>query len=162
MSTRGMVMSMLVAVVAVIACGDIGAATLLVANKTDGTVDLFDPQTGELRATLPTGDAPHEVAVSPDGRLAAISNYGDRDRPGSTLTLIDIEHRKVAATIKLRKHKRPHGMVWYKGDRSFRSPTSSCLVLPPIELPRSWLRPWLSFARSVLPSGSNSTIPASF
>ena len=63
------------------------AATLLVANKSDDTVDLFDLASGKSTATLPTGEAPHEVSVSPDGKLAVVSNYGGRDRAGSTLTV---------------------------------------------------------------------------
>ena len=39
-------------------------------------------------ATVPTGDAPHEVAVAPDGRRAVGTNYGTRETPGSNLTVI--------------------------------------------------------------------------
>ncbi|MFZ2489989.1 MAG: YncE family protein, partial [Thermoanaerobaculia bacterium] len=59
---------------------------LLVANKSGHTVDLVDLVSGNSIATLPTGHAPHEIAVSPNGSLAVIANYGDRERPGSTLT----------------------------------------------------------------------------
>ena len=38
------------------------AGTLVVANKSEATVSLVDTGTGEIRATLPTGNAPHEVA----------------------------------------------------------------------------------------------------
>ena len=93
------------------------AATLLVANKTDNTVDLVDAATGRSRATLPTGVAPHEIAVSPDGRFAVISNYGTRTKPGSTLTVVDVLAAKSKHTIKLKKHTRPHGMVWFAADR---------------------------------------------
>jgi len=91
--------------------------TLLVANKSDHTVDLIDARSGEKRATLPTGRAPHEAALSPDGRLAVISNYGPRDEAGSTLTVIDVAQAKVVRTIELGKHQRPHGLAWYAGDR---------------------------------------------
>ena len=40
------------------------ADTLLVANKSDHTVDLIDLETGASQATLPTGRGPHEIAVS--------------------------------------------------------------------------------------------------
>ena len=49
-------------------------STLVVANKTDNTVDLVDLEAGKSVATLPTGFRPHEVAVSPDGTLAVISH----------------------------------------------------------------------------------------
>ncbi len=89
-----------------------GADTLLVANKTDHTVDLVDPETGKSRATLPTGEFPHEVAVDPEGRLAAISNYGNRGAPGNSITVIDLVAREVVRTIDLGDNTRPHGMVW--------------------------------------------------
>lgn len=88
------------------------AATLVVANKAEATVSLIDLDSGEVRATLPTGEAPHEVAVSPDGRLALVSNYGTRQAPGSTVTLIDVAAAQVVRTIELGEYRRPHGMAW--------------------------------------------------
>ena len=88
------------------------AGTLVVANKSEATVSLVDTKSGEIRATLPTGDAPHEVAVSPNGRLALIGNYGTRAEPGSTLTLIDVVSANVVKTIELEGFSRPHGIVW--------------------------------------------------
>jgi YVTN family beta-propeller protein len=90
----------------------IHGSTLVVANKTDNTVDLIDLSAGKSVATLPTGYRPHEVAVSPDGTLAVVSNYGDRDQPGSTLTVIDLERVKVVSTVDLGRHSRPHGQAW--------------------------------------------------
>jgi YVTN family beta-propeller protein len=105
-------------------CGGVLAAdadrqprTLIVVNKSDSTVGLLDFATGAALATLPTGFTPHEVATSPDGRLAAVSNYGTGDKPGSTLTVIDIAAAKVVRTIDLEKHTRPHGVCWYADDR---------------------------------------------
>jgi YVTN family beta-propeller protein len=88
------------------------AETLVVANKSEATVSLVDTTSGEIRATLPTGNAPHEVDVSPDGRLALVGNYGTRDEPGSTLTLIDVVAAEVLKTIDLGEYMRPHGIVW--------------------------------------------------
>lgn len=87
------------------------AGTLLVANKSDATVDLVDLATGKSRATLPTGEGPHEAAVSPDGTLAVVSNYG-RQEPGSSLTVIDVGRGEVLRTIDLGRHTRPHGLAW--------------------------------------------------
>ena len=44
------------------------AATLVVANKGEATASLIDLPSGQVVATLPTGDGPHEVGMSPDGR----------------------------------------------------------------------------------------------
>jgi len=92
-------------------------ATLLVANKSDDTVTLIDVPSGDARATLPTGHAPHEVAVSPDGTLAAVSDYGDKEAPGSSLTLIDVPGLRVLRTIDLGRHTRPHGLAWIGNER---------------------------------------------
>ena len=93
------------------------AATLLVANKSDDTVDLIDLATGKSYATLPTGNAPHEVGVSPDGRTAVVTDYGDRETPGSTLTVVDLEKVEVVRTVDLGEHTRPHGVVWLSNDK---------------------------------------------
>lgn len=92
------------------------AGTLLVLNKSDDTVSLVDLQTQAIRATLPTGDGPHEVAVSPDGKTAVVSNYGDSQHPGNTLTVIDVAGKKVVRTIELGNYSRPHGVAWLQGD----------------------------------------------
>ena len=95
----------------------LSAQTLLVANKTDNTVDLVTVATGESRATLPTGDGPHEIAVSPDGTIAVISNYGRRDAPGSSLTVVDLASDSVVSTVDLGRHTRPHGLAWLDASR---------------------------------------------
>jgi len=94
-----------------------GAQTLLVANKTDNTVDLIDVGTGESMATLPTGMAPHEIEVSSDGSVAVISNYGNRDKPGSSLTIVDVPGARVLRTVDLGEHSRPHGVAWIGENR---------------------------------------------
>lgn len=90
----------------------VSAGTLVVANKSEATVSLVDTGTHEIHATLPTGTAPHEVDVSPNGRFALVGNYGTRDEPGSTLTLIDVVAAEVVKTIDLEGHTHPHGIVW--------------------------------------------------
>lgn len=92
------------------------SGTLLVLNKSDDTVSLLDLATQEIKATLPTGDGPHEVAVSPDGKTAVVSNYGDTQNPGKTLTVIDVPGKKVVRTIDLGSYSRPHGIAWLQGD----------------------------------------------
>lgn len=94
------------------------AETLIVANKAEATVSLIDLGTGVVRATLPTGDGPHEVAVAPDGRLALVSNYGRRDSAGNSLTLIDVPGATVVKTIELGKYSKPHGVEWLDNERA--------------------------------------------
>lgn len=90
--------------------------TLVVSNMNDNTATLLDARTLAILATVPTGRAPHEVAISHDGRWALVSNYGTRDAPGNTITVIDIAGRAVGRTIEMAETRRPHGMVFLPGD----------------------------------------------
>jgi YVTN family beta-propeller protein len=92
--------------------------TLVVLNKAEATASLIDLATGQVVKTLPTGRGPHEAAVSPDGRLALAANYGTREEPGSTLTVIDVPGAAVVKTISLGEYRRPHGVLWLDGSRA--------------------------------------------
>ncbi|MCU0305802.1 MAG: beta-propeller fold lactonase family protein [Thermoanaerobaculales bacterium] len=108
--------AIVVPVVVCLAAAGASAGTLVVANKAEATASLVDTETGEVLATLPTGAGPHEVAVSPDGRLALVGNYGTKAEPGSSLTLLDVVGAEVVKTIELAGYSRPHGIVW-RNDR---------------------------------------------
>jgi WD40 repeat protein len=82
----------------------------------DATATLIDAATRQVVATLPTGASPHEVATSSDGRWAVATNYGNRESIGRTLTLIDVPARKVARTIDVSPHRRPHSATFLPGD----------------------------------------------
>src|SRR6185312_4919458 len=73
--------------------GPIG--TLVVSNMNDNTATVIDAGSGRVLATLPTGEGPHEVAVSRDGRWAVVSNYGVRGKPGNSITVIDVARANV-------------------------------------------------------------------
>lgn len=92
------------------------SGTLLVLNKSDDMVSFIDLATSQVKATLPTGDGPHEIAVSDDGKTAVITNYGDSTNPGKTLTVVDVPRKKVLRTIDLGNYSRPHGIEWLQGD----------------------------------------------
>ena len=95
------------------------AGTLIVSNMNDNTATVLSAATGEVLATLPTGEGPHEVAASHDGRWALVSNYGVRGKPGNSITVIDVARHAVARTIELRDYQRPHGMAFLPGDSQF-------------------------------------------
>lgn len=86
-----------------------GKGTLIVLNKADNTASIIDVQSGEELALIPTGNGPHEGAVSPDGKTAVVGDYGDQTR-GNTLTIIDLESKSVAGKIDLGQYQRPHGI----------------------------------------------------
>jgi YVTN family beta-propeller protein len=85
---------------------------LLVVNKGESTLSVINPRAGEELARIPTGHGPHEVAVSPDGRTAVVTNYGTGPQPGNTLTVIDLDELEAVATIDLGEQTRPHGIAW--------------------------------------------------
>jgi YVTN family beta-propeller protein len=93
------------------------AETLLVVRKSADAVDFVDPGSGATLDSVAVGFAPHEISRSPDGRLAAVTNYGTRERPGSTLSVIDLEHPRELRRIELGAWRRPHGVVWYAENR---------------------------------------------
>ena len=49
---------------------------LVALNKNDATLAIIDPVTMKVTAKVPTGDGPHEVVLSPDGKIAYVANYG--------------------------------------------------------------------------------------
>jgi len=100
-----------------LAAAPVVAETLLVVRKTADALDLLDPGSGLRLASVALGHAPHEVSVSPDGRLAAVTNYGTRERPGSTLSIVDLEQARELRRLELAPHSRPHGVSWYAPDR---------------------------------------------
>ncbi len=91
------------------------SGTLVITNKSPATATILDVASGRVIATLPTGQGPHEVVTSRDGRIAVITDYGAQV-PGSSLTVIDIPAMRVARTITLGEYRRPHGIVLLPGD----------------------------------------------
>lgn len=86
---------------------------LVVANQGDHTALLIDPRTHEQLMKVSVGVNGHEVAVSPDSRLAYVPIYGNSGvgKPGTdgnAIDIIDLRERKLAATIELGKPLRPH------------------------------------------------------
>lgn len=89
--------------------------TLIVLNKSDASASIISLKNYQTIATIPTGIGPHEVAVTPDGKTAVVTNYGNREVPGSTLTVIDLAQLKVQKTIDLGDYHRPHGLIFLPG-----------------------------------------------
>jgi len=90
---------------------------LLVGNKSADTVWALDTGSGERLSWFDTGVGPHEIEISPDGRHAVVSNYGRRDKPGDSLTVIDWPAREVVRVIDLGENSRPHGMAFLPDGR---------------------------------------------
>jgi DNA-binding beta-propeller fold protein YncE len=89
--------------------------TLVVTNKGAASASIIDIASGAILATVPTGNGPHEVALTGDGALAIVTDYGAR-QGGGTLTVIDVPGMRVARTINLGQYTRPHGIAVLPGD----------------------------------------------
>ena len=83
---------------------------LVVLNKEEATLVTVDPASGKVLGRVPTGEGPHEVAVSDDGRTAFVANYGTGPSPGGTISVIDLTAHKEIRKVDLGPLKRPHGI----------------------------------------------------
>jgi len=90
---------------------------LLVANKGDRTLGIVDPAAGRQIAAVPEeGVTGHEVAASPDGKLAFVPIYGNSGvgQPGTDgrlLRVMDLAGRRTVGTVDFGKGVRPHCAV---------------------------------------------------
>lgn len=96
------------------------SSLLLVVNQGDASLSLVDPATSRQIAAVPEG-VPHmighEVAVSPDDRLAYVTLYGDSGvgvpgTNGQWILIIDLEKRAIVDRIDLGHGARPHGILF--------------------------------------------------
>jgi YVTN family beta-propeller protein len=87
---------------------------LLVLEKEQNTLVIVDPASLTVVARVPVGDNPHEVAVSDDGKIAYITNYG-----GNTIAVVDLVAQKPLAPIDLGALRLPHGLEFVGGKLYF-------------------------------------------
>jgi len=86
-----------------------------------------DPATGTILGRVPTGEGPHEVAVTPDGRTAVVGNYGAQT-PGSTLSIVDLTAMKELRRVDLAPLRRPHGVFVNGGAAYFTAETNRAVA----------------------------------
>jgi DNA-binding beta-propeller fold protein YncE len=90
------------------------AGLLLVANKGTNSLGIIDPVAGKQLAEVPEGGVTgHEVASSPDGKLAYVPIYGNSGvgqpgTDGTNMVVIDLASRKVVGNVDFGKGVRPH------------------------------------------------------
>lgn len=93
-------------------------ARLLVAQKGDRSLAIVDPVAGKVIADVAEdGVTGHEVAASPDGRLAFVPIYGNSGvgKPGTdgrNIVVIDIAAHKIVGNIEFSHGVRPHCPVF--------------------------------------------------
>ncbi|HEX8198179.1 MAG TPA: YncE family protein [Pyrinomonadaceae bacterium] len=91
---------------------------LLALNKQESTLAVLDPATMKVVGKVPTGDNPHEVVASADGKTAFVANYGAQ-KPGSSLSMIDLTTLKETRRVDLLPLVRPHGLVMGKDGKVY-------------------------------------------
>ncbi len=79
---------------------------LLVLNKHEDTLMLFDVPAHRRIATIKVGREPHEVAVTPDGRKAYVANTGE-----GSVSVVDLASATVVKTIRSERFVLPHGLA---------------------------------------------------
>ena len=91
---------------------------LLVAQKGDRSLAIVDPTAGNVIANVAeNGITGHEVAGSPDGRLAFVPIYGNSGvgKPGTdgnNIVVVDVAASKVVGNIQFDHAVRPHCAVF--------------------------------------------------
>jgi len=88
---------------------------LAIVEKKAGAVGFYSSD-GKRLAGVKVGEHPHEIVLSPDKRLAYISDNGIlwmqyAGEGGNTISIVDIKQRKKAGVIDLGQYRRPHGIA---------------------------------------------------
>jgi DNA-binding beta-propeller fold protein YncE len=93
-------------------------ARLLVAQKGDRSLAIVDPVAGTVWANVAEGGITgHEVAGSPDGKLAFVPIYGNSGvgKPGTdgkNIVVVDLATHKIVGNIEFDHGVRPHCPVF--------------------------------------------------
>jgi len=116
-----------------------GGPNLIVTAKTAHKVHFLDAETLTTSATLDMPGSTHELALSPDGRTAYGTVYGDgifikRVNPDRRIVAIDLPSKSLTRVIDLGAVYAPHGimidrdgMVWTSGELG-----NAVLVIDPL------------------------------
>lgn len=78
-------------------------------------IEMLDADQLKSLGRIPVGESPHEVISSSDGKLLYVANYGTKDSPGNSLSVIDLMTFKEVKKIDLGDLKRPHGLEEREG-----------------------------------------------
>jgi YVTN family beta-propeller protein len=79
-------------------------------NKGFGALQILDPVARRPLASVPTGEDPHGVAASSDGRFAYVANDN-----GCSISVIDLSARKEVRRVDLGPGSRPHDVRFIDG-----------------------------------------------
>lgn len=84
---------------------------VVVANQESGVATLVELASGRV-SHVKLGAKPHEVAVSPDARVALLTVPSEGFFSGRKVLVMDLASASIARTIELRGYKDPHGVAF--------------------------------------------------
>jgi YVTN family beta-propeller protein len=84
---------------------------IIVANQRSGVATLVELGSGRV-SHVDLGEKPHEVAVSPDGRVAALTIPSGGFGAGRKVIIFDLATAKIARTVDIGTYKEPHGVAF--------------------------------------------------
>jgi DNA-binding beta-propeller fold protein YncE len=123
----------------VIVIGQTTKPVLVALNKADSSMAIIDPAEMKIVGKVATGDSPHEVVLSADGKTAYVANYGAQ-QPGSTISVIDIATAKELRRVDLAPLMRPHGLQMIGGKIYFTAETNRVIArYDPVANKVDWL-----------------------
>jgi YVTN family beta-propeller protein len=112
------------------------AVTVLAATQgktpTEDALLIFDPAAKKVTARIPLGAKPHNVAASPDGRYAYITNLTTGAQfvnypgvpkkaefpdplPNDSIAVVDLDAKKVLRLVNVGPGAEPHGITFAAG-----------------------------------------------
>jgi DNA-binding beta-propeller fold protein YncE len=92
--------------------------TVVVVNQESDSITLIDLKKMEAYRNVKVVAAPHEAAVSPDGRSVVVTNYNRQGvGPQKTLSLIALPSGDTIKTIDLGVYRSPHDVRWVDDTR---------------------------------------------
>lgn len=97
-----------------IAQNDLSAEYAYVPNEKSNTVSVINTTTDTVISTVPVGNVPVGVAVSPDGTKVYVTNFGNDEIPGRTVSIIDTTTEEVTPMyVEEGKPGKPAGVAVY-------------------------------------------------
>ncbi len=104
-----------------------GSSVLLVLSKRDHEIEMVDPAAGRIIARMPSGEDPHEIAASPDGTRAYVSNYGGPRSTLNTISVADLTQHHSLTPISLGPLHGAHGLFFAGGKLYFTAETNKVI-----------------------------------
>ncbi len=91
--------------------------TVVVVNQKSDSITLVDLATLAAYRHVKVVAAPHEAAVSPDGRTVVVTNYARPGEPQRWLSVIALPSGETLRTIDLSPYRKPHDVRWVDAER---------------------------------------------